>query len=59
MSGEVVFLEKFIGNIGDADARIFVAVERGVQVEVANVETGEEYITERDEAVENEFCKFN
>ena len=56
--GKVVFLDKFIGNIEESDAHIFVAVERGVQVEVANVETGEACMTARDDAVENEVCKF-
>ena len=37
--------------------RIFVLVERGVQVEVANVETGKACITARDDAIENNFCK--
>ena len=44
--------------IGETDVHIFVAVERGVQVEIANVETGELCITARDEVVENKFCKF-
>ena len=37
--GKVVFLGKFIRNIGKADARIFIAVKRGVQVEVADIES--------------------
>ena len=56
--GDVVLPEKFIRNIGEADARIFVAVERGVQVEVSDVKTGEACITARDYAVEKEFGKF-
>ena len=55
---EVVFLDKFIRNIGEAGARIFIAVDRDVQVEVSNFETGEACITTRDDAVENGFCKF-
>ena len=55
---EVVFLYKFIRNIGWADALIFIEVERGVQLKVANVETGEAYITEIYDTVENEFFKF-
>ena len=51
--GKVEFLDKFIGNIYEADARILVEVKRGVQVEVANVKTGEACITARDDAVEN------
>ena len=56
--GEVLFLEKFIRNIGKADARIFVAVKRGVQVEVADVKTGGACITARDDTVEDKFFKF-
>ena len=56
--GKVILLENFIGDIGKANARIFGAVERGVQVEVSNVETGKECMTARDDAVENDFCKF-
>ena len=55
---EVVFLENFIRNVGKADARIFVAVRRGVQVEVSDVKNGEACITVRDDAVEKYFCKF-
>ena len=54
----VVFQEKCIGDIGEADVRIFVLVDRGVQLEVANVKTGEAYIRVRYSAVENYFCKF-
>ena len=56
--GDVLFMEKFIKNIGKADERIFVAAERGVQVEVSDVKTGKACITKRDETVENEFGKF-
>ena len=35
--GEVVFLDKCIGELGMADTRVFVAVDRGVQVEVADI----------------------
>ena len=55
---KVVFLDKVFGNIGETDVHIFVAVERAVQVEIDNVETGELCITARDEVVENKFCKF-
>ena len=56
--GEVAFLEKFIRKIVKAYARIFLAFERGVQVEVPDVETGKACITERYDAVEKTFCKF-
>ena len=56
---EVVFLYKFIRNIGEADVRIFVAVEMVFQVEVADVKTGKACITARDDAVEDKFFKFN
>ena len=55
--GEFVFLDKFIRNIGKADAHIFVAVERVVQVEVADVKTGKACITARYVVVENKSCK--
>ena len=49
--GGVIFLDKFIGNIGKVDARICIAVERSVQVEVADIESGEACIRTRDNTV--------
>ena len=48
---KVVFLEKF-------NTRIFLEVERGVHIEVANVKTGKACMTAICDAIENKFCEF-
>ena len=49
--GPTVLLVICIGNMSKAEARILIAFKGGVQVEVADVESGKSCILTRDNAV--------
>ena len=55
---EVVLLCEFVGAVSEFDSDILRAVERGVEVEVANVEGGKLGAGTQEDAVKEEFGKF-
>ena len=55
---EVVFLCEFVGDVAEFDSDILRAVDRGVEVEVTDVEGGELGAWKREDAVKDKFGKF-
>ena len=55
---EVVFLCKFVGGVAEFDPNVLGLVERGVEVEVFDVEEGELGAGTREDAVKDEFGEF-
>ena len=55
---EVVFLDEFVGDVAEFDSEVLWAFERGVEVEVADVEGGELGSGAREDAVEDKSGKF-
>ena len=55
--GKAVFLDKFVGDVGEVDAGVFKAVERGIDVKVADVKAGKAGAKTRENTVKDEFGK--
>ena len=55
---EVVFLCEFVGDVAEFDSDLLGAVERGVEVKVADVKGGELGAGTREDAVKDEFGEF-
>ena len=55
---EVKFLCEFVGDVAEFDPEGLGAVERGVEVEVADVEGGKLVARTQEDAVKDEFGEF-
>ena len=51
-------MEKFFGYFGEVDAGVFKVVERGVEVEVADVKAGKAGIATIENTVKDKFGEF-